>query len=70
MRDEHGNDTTPQADQSDLSELSDQAQVPARPGRKGRPGARAAILAGLTLGAATAVVIGQDISTVVSHHLG
>lgn len=32
-----------------------------------RPGLRASILAGLTIGAATVIAIGSDLSTVVSH---
>ena len=63
MHDEHDNPMAGNT-QPDLSDLE---QAEPRAGRPGRPGMRASILAGMTLGVATALVIGQDISTVVSH---
>jgi hypothetical protein len=60
MQDNLGSDVS----QPDLSDLE---QVDPQPAHASRFAYRATVLAGLTLGITAAVLVGQDISTVVSY---
>ncbi len=63
------NDTTAgEFDSTSTGSAADSPLGEATPGSRTKIGVRAGILAGLTLGVASAAVVTMDISTVVSNH--